>query len=143
MSRRSSRWRSSCSRSLFSTWISSGALMGFKIYSDTPMLTAWRAYSKSSKPEKTTSRAPGREMRSLRQSSRPSKKGILMSVSTTSGRSWSASSRASSPLPASPTSRKPREAQSIFRLMPVRISSSSSASRTRYSSMEVPSPSVF
>ena len=58
-------------------------------------------------------------------------KGILMSVSTTSGQTSSASSRASSPLSASPARVKPRLSQSIFRLIPARISSSSSTSSTR------------
>lgn len=72
MSRRSDRSRSSSSRSRVSTPDSSGAVMGFKMYSNTFMPTAWRAYSNSSKPENTTSLAAGSRGFSRPHSSRPS-----------------------------------------------------------------------
>ena len=110
--------------------------MGLRMYSNTFIRMACLAYSNSSKPENTTNLAAGRRSVRMRHSSSPSMKGILMSVSTTSGSSASASSSASRPFSASPTRVKPRAVQSIFRLMPTRMSSSSSTSSTRYSSIE-------
>ncbi len=112
--------------------------MGFRMYSKTFIWMACLAYSKSSKPEKTTNLAAGSRPVRMRQSSSPSKKGILMSVRTTSGERASASSRASWPFSASPTRVKPRLSQSIFRLIPTRMSSSSSTSSTRYRSIISP-----
>ena len=138
VSRLSSRSRSSSAFSRRSTADSSSALMGLRMYSDTFLRMACLAYSKSSKPEKITNLETGRSSVRLPQSSSPSINGILMSVRTTSGRISSASSSASRPLEASPAREKPRPCQSIFRLIPSRIFSSSSTSSTRYSSTAPP-----
>ena len=142
MFRRSARSRSSSSFSRRSTADSSSALMGLRIYSTTFIWMACLAYSKASKPENTTNREAGSRSVRIRHSSSPSINGILISVRITSGRKVSANSSASCPLAASPTSEKPSPSQSILRLIPSRISSSSSTSSTRYSSTAL-TPSQF
>jgi hypothetical protein len=95
-----------------------------------PTVRAWYTYSSRSKVVRITTREPDPAATIWWVASSPSRLGMRMSISTTSGRSRRVAATASTPSPASPATSRSAWVSRIIR-NPARTSSWSSASRTR------------
>ena len=115
--------------SCVNTLVSSTEFTGFSIYSSTSRWTAPLAYSNSSNPVKNRIFVAGYSALIRRDNSKPSIKGIRISVMTTSGWHSSISSNAFTPLLACPATQNPSPSQLIF-FMITWITSSSSSTRS-------------
>ncbi len=117
-----------CSMALRRTSSTRSRSSGFSMKSNAPSRVASTAVAIVPCPEIITTGRSGSLSRSLPSTSRPSMRGILMSSSTTSGRSASTTDSASGPVAAS---RSCMPSYSRIILREARISCSSSATRTR------------